>query len=94
MLLKLQIPASLPYVFTALKVAAAASIVGTIVGELPSGLPNGLGRQLLTFAYFYISGPEKLYAAVLFSALLGIVFVAIVAIAERRVIPPARRVES
>jgi NitT/TauT family transport system permease protein len=93
-LLKLRIPASLPYVFTALKVAAAASVVGTIVGELPSGLPNGLGRQLLTFAYFYISGPEKLYAAVLFSALLGIVFVAIVAAAERRVIPPVRRVES
>jgi NitT/TauT family transport system permease protein len=93
-LLKLRIPASLPYVFTALKIAAAASVVGTIVGELPSGLPNGLGRQLLTFAYFYISGPEKLYASVLFSALLGIVFVAIVAMVERRVIPPVRRVES
>lgn len=91
---KLRIPASLPYVFTALKVAAAASVVGTIVGELPSGLPNGLGRQLLTFAYYYISGPEKLYASVLFAALLGITFVTIVALVERFLIPPARRVET
>jgi NitT/TauT family transport system permease protein len=88
---KLRVPAALPYLFTGLKVAAGASVVGTIVGELPSGLPDGLGRQLLTFAYYYLSGPEKLYAAVLFSALLGIVFVSLVAVAERLVIPRSRR---
>lgn len=88
---KLRVPAALPYLFTGLKVAAGASVVGTIVGELPSGLPDGLGRQLLTFAYYYLSGPEKLYAAVLFSALLGIVFVSLVALAERIVIPRSRR---
>jgi NitT/TauT family transport system permease protein len=91
---KLRIPAALPYLFTALKVAAAASVVGTIVGELPSGLPDGLGRQLLTFSYYYSSGPEKLYAAVLFAVLLGLTFVAIVALVERLVIPPARRVNT
>jgi NitT/TauT family transport system permease protein len=89
---KLRIPSALPYLFTALKVAAGASVVGTIVGELPSGLPDGLGRQLLTFSYYYSSGPEKLYAAVLFAVLLGLTFVAIVALVERLVIPPARRV--
>jgi len=89
--LKLRVPSALPYLFTGLKVAAGASVVGTIVGELPSGLPNGLGRQLLTFAYYYLSGPEKLYAAVLFSALLGIAFVALVALIERLVIPRTRR---
>jgi len=89
---KLRIPAALPYLFTALKVAAGASVVGTIVGELPSGLPDGLGRQLLTFSYYYSSGPEKLYAAVLFAVLLGVVFVAIVGLIERLVLPPARRV--
>lgn len=88
---KLRVPAALPYLFTGLKVAAGASVVGTIVGELPSGLPDGLGRQLLTFAYYYLSGPEKLYAAVLFSALLGIVFVSLIALAERVVIPRSRR---
>lgn len=88
---KLRVPAALPYLFTGLKVAAGASVVGTVVGELPSGLPDGLGRQLLTFAYYYLSGPEKLYAAVLFSALLGIVFVSLVALAERLVLPRSRR---
>ena len=89
--MKLRVPAALPYLFTGLKVAAGASVVGTIVGELPSGLPDGLGRQLLTFAYYYLSGPPKLYAAVLFSALLGIVFVSLVALVERLVIPRSRR---
>jgi NitT/TauT family transport system permease protein len=88
---KLRVPAALPYLFTGLKVAAGASVVGTIVGELPSGLPDGLGRQLLTFAYTFMSGPEKLFAAVLFSALLGIAFVAMIALVERLVIPRTRR---
>ncbi|MFN2486674.1 MAG: ABC transporter permease [Acidimicrobiia bacterium] len=91
---KLRIPAAFPFLFTALKVAAGASVVGTIVGELPSGLPDGLGRQLLTFSYYYSSGPEKLYVAVLFAVLLGLTFVAIVTLIERLVIPPARRVIS
>jgi NitT/TauT family transport system permease protein len=91
---KLRIPAALPYLFTALKVAAGASVVGTIVGELPSGLPDGLGRQLLTFSYYYASGPEKLFAAVLFAALLGVMFVTLVSLLERLVIPPARRVQA
>jgi NitT/TauT family transport system permease protein len=90
--IKLRVPAALPYLFTGFKVGAAASVVGTIVGELPSGLPDGLGRQLLTYAYYYISGPEKLYGAVLFAALLGIVFVTFISVIERLVIPRARRV--
>src|SRR4029078_12015046 len=32
---KLRIPAALPYIFTALKVSATASIVGAIIGEAP-----------------------------------------------------------
>src|SRR5204863_257167 len=35
---KLRFPASLPYLFAALKVSATASIVGAIVGELPYGI--------------------------------------------------------
>ncbi len=44
---KLQVPAALPYLFPALKVAATASIIGAIVGELPAGLSVGLGRAIL-----------------------------------------------
>ena len=41
---KVRFPASLPYLFTALKITATASIVGAIVGEGPGGIQAGLGR--------------------------------------------------
>ncbi len=90
-MLKLRIPAALPYIFTALKISATASVIGAVVGELPSGIGDGLGRALLTFSYFYVSGPEKLYAAILVAALVGIGFVALVSLAERLVVPAERR---
>jgi NitT/TauT family transport system permease protein len=88
---KVQVPAALPYIFTALKVAATASVIGAIVGELPSSLDRGLGRALLTFTYTFISAPEKLFAAVMVSALLGIVFVSLVTYGERLALSSSRR---
>ena len=38
---KLRMPASLPYLFTALKISATASIVGAIVGEGPGQIRDG-----------------------------------------------------
>ena len=40
---KLRFPAALPYIFTALKVSATASVVGAIIGELPSSIRDGTG---------------------------------------------------
>ena len=72
---KLRMPASLPYLFAALKVAATASIVGAIVGEgNPGGSQFGLGRAILNFNEQYASGPEKLWAAILAAGLLGLTF--------------------
>ena len=88
---KVQVPAALPYIFTALKVSATASVIGALVGELPSSLDRGLGRALLTFTYTFISAPEKLFAAVIVSALLGIFFVSLVTYAERLALPANRR---
>ena len=79
---KLRLPASAPYLFTALKIAATASIVGAIVGEGPGGIQNGLGRAILDFNETYITGPEKLWAAIFVTALLGIVFYLIVRLVE------------
>ena len=50
---KLRLPAALPYIFTALKVSATASVVGAIIGELPSGIGDGLGRAILDFSSDY-----------------------------------------
>jgi len=87
---KLRVPAALPYLFTALKISATASVIGAIVGEFPVGIGDGLGRALLTFSYYYVSGPEKLFGAIIVAALLGITFVGIVAGVERLVLRGAR----
>ena len=79
---KLRLPASLPYLFTALKIAATASIVGAIIGEGPGGIPNGLGRVLDTYNQYYITGPEKLWAAIIACGLLGVTFFLLVRAVE------------
>ncbi|MGI8658206.1 MAG: ABC transporter permease [Candidatus Limnocylindria bacterium] len=79
---KLRMPASLPYLFTALKVSATASIVGAIVGEGPGQIRDGLGRAIINFNNQYISGPEKLWATIIACALLGIIFFGLIRIAE------------
>lgn len=88
---KLQVPSALPYIFTALKISAAASVVGAIVGELPAGFGDGLGRALLQFNQVFSADPSKLYATVLMSAIGGIAFVGIVALAEKLTLPTRLR---
>lgn len=79
---KLRLPASLPYLFAALKVAASASVIGAIVAELPAGSREGIGVMILNAAQFYNSRPPALFLAILVAGLLGVVFYGIVALLE------------
>jgi len=81
-LLKVRLPAAAPYLFAAFKVAATASVVGAIIGELPSGIRDGLGGAILNFNQYYVSGPPKLWAAIIVAAIVGIGFFALVRAAE------------
>lgn len=83
---KLRLPASLPYLFTALKITATASIVGAIIGEGPGAIQDGLGWSIIDFNEQYITSPAKLWAAVLVASLLGVTFYAVVRIVELRVL--------
>jgi NitT/TauT family transport system permease protein len=83
---KLRVPASLPYLFAALKVSATASIVGAIISELPSGIQDGLGGAILNFNQYYITEPKNLWATNLVAALVGILFFLAVVIAEKLVV--------
>jgi NitT/TauT family transport system permease protein len=83
---KLRLPAALPYIFAALKIAATASIVGAIIGELPSGIQDGLGGKILTFNQYYGLDPTQLWATNVVAAMLGIVFYLLIALAERIVV--------
>ena len=49
---KLRWPSSVPFLFTSMKVAIAAALVGAIVGELPTGAVAGLGARLLAGSYY------------------------------------------
>ena len=83
---RLRLPASLPYLFAALKIAATASIVGAIVGEISSGVVGGLGRRILREAFNYTTGPDRLFASVLGAAALGIFVYLVVTGLERLVV--------
>ncbi|MFL5928123.1 MAG: ABC transporter permease [Gaiellaceae bacterium] len=83
---KLRVPASLPYVFTALKVSATASVVGAIIGELPSSIQEGLGGAILNFNQYYSLDPASLWATNLVAAGLGIAFFVVIVIAEKIVV--------
>ena len=83
---KVRVPASLPYLFAALKISATASVVGAIIGELPASVGNGLGNAILNFNQYYASAPERLWATNLIAATLGITFFLAVVVAERIVV--------
>ncbi|CDZ34766.1 ABC-type nitrate/sulfonate/bicarbonate transport system, permease component [Neorhizobium galegae bv. officinalis] len=75
---KLRVPASIPFLFTSMKVAIAASLVGAIVGELPTGAVAGIGSKLLAGAYY--SQTIDIWAALIAGSVLAAALVAIVGI--------------
>lgn len=86
---KVRVPASLPYVFAALKVSATASVVGAIIGELPASIQDGLGGAILNFNQYYASAPTRLWATNIVAAALGIAFFLVVVATERVVVSRA-----
>lgn len=92
-LVNVRLPAASPYLFTAFKVSATASIVGAIVGELPSGFREGLGGSILLAMQYYTLSPEDLWATVIVAAGLGMLaFLAVVSV-ERFAMRNQRPVE-
>jgi NitT/TauT family transport system permease protein len=83
---KLRVPASLPFLFAALKISAPASVVGAIIGELPSSIQDGLAGAILNFNQYYVSSPPSLWAVNIVAAALGITFFCVVALAEKLVV--------
>ncbi|MEO6625709.1 MAG: ABC transporter permease [Burkholderiaceae bacterium] len=73
----LRLPASLPFLFPALRVGIAAGLVGAMVAELPTGAQAGLGARLLTGSYY--GQTVQIWSALVMSALLGLVLTAIMA---------------
>jgi NitT/TauT family transport system permease protein len=80
----LRLPASLPFLFPALRVGIAAGLVGAMVAELPTGAVAGLGARLLTGSYY--GNTIQIWSALVMSALLGLALTMAVAGIERLVL--------
>jgi NitT/TauT family transport system permease protein len=77
-LMKLRFPASLPYLVPALKLGAAAAVIGAIVAEISTGTRGGIGRLIIEYTRQATSAPEKVYTAMIGAALLGLVVAGII----------------
>jgi NitT/TauT family transport system permease protein len=78
---KLRLPASVPFLFTSLKVSIAAALVGTIVAELPTGARFGLGARLLTGSYY--GQTIQIWSALFMAAICAAALVATLGLLER-----------
>jgi NitT/TauT family transport system permease protein len=81
---KMRLPSSLPFVFVGLKLNVTFSVIGAIIAEFIQA-DRGLGFVIMT-AYRTLNMP-RLWAAMLMSAIIGILFFALVALIERWLIP-------
>ena len=89
---RVRIPTSLPFVFTALKVASVLAMIGAVVGDYFGGSTKALGIQIQSSVT--LSQYEFAWSAILVASILGIAFYSVIAIAERLVLswhPSIRR---
>ena len=71
MLWKLRVPASLPFLFTALKISATASVVGAIIGELALLDPGRARRRDPQLQPVLLDEPQRLWATNIVAACSG-----------------------
>jgi putative hydroxymethylpyrimidine transport system permease protein len=83
-----ELPASLPYLFSGLKVAATVSVIGAVFGEW-AGADEGLGRLVL-LGNNQLQTP-RVYAGIVILTLMAVALFALVALAERLACPWNRK---
>jgi NitT/TauT family transport system permease protein len=79
---RLRLPASVPYLIPALRLAAASAVVGAIVAEISTGIRGGIGRLVIEYAREATSDPAKVWTAFLGAALLGLLVAGLVALLD------------
>jgi NitT/TauT family transport system permease protein len=77
-LFKLRFPAAMPFLLPALKLAAAASVVGAVVAEISTGTKGGIGRLIIEYSREATADPAKVYTAMIGAAVLGLVVAGLV----------------
>ena len=84
---KVELPSSLPYFFSGLRVAATVSVIGAVFGEW-AGADEGLGRLVL-LANNQLETP-RVYAGVAILAAMAVLLFGLVVLIERLALPPRR----
>jgi NitT/TauT family transport system permease protein len=86
-LLRLRLPASVPYLLPALRLAAASAVIGTVVAEVSIGLRGGIGRLIIEYAQSAGGDPAKSWAPIFGAVAIGLIsagFVALIGFGLKR----------
>lgn len=81
--LKLRLPTSLPFLMSAMKIAASLSVIGAIVAEI-AGARQGLGFRIVISSYR--TDTQMMFAAIILAALAGIGLFKTIGIFEKKVL--------
>jgi NitT/TauT family transport system permease protein/putative hydroxymethylpyrimidine transport system permease protein len=87
LLRRLELPASLPFLFSGAKIAVAVAVIGAVFGELV-GSDAGLGHAIQVGTAQLETA--RVFAAVLILSVMAIALFGLVALVERRTVPWAR----
>jgi len=85
--ISLRVPASVPYLLPAMRLAAAAAVIGTVVAEVSIGLRGGIGRLVIEYAQSAGGDPAKPWAPIFGAIAIGLVaagFVSLIGLTLRR----------
>ena len=81
---KVELPSSLPFLFSGLKIAATVSVIGAVFGEW-AGADEGLGRLVL-LGLTQLETP-RVYAGVVLLSLMALALFVAVVLLERALVP-------
>ncbi|GFZ76767.1 ABC transporter permease [Nesterenkonia alkaliphila] len=87
-LTKVQLIGAIPYVFTALKIAAPAAVLGAILGEYVGGITRGLGPAMVAAQG---NNVERLWALAIVGVVVAGIAYAVIALIGRLATPWTRR---
>lgn len=81
---KVQLPSSLPFLFSGTKIAMAVSVIGAVIGEWV-GSSQGLGYLMIRSKPQFLT--ERVFAAIVVLSAIGILLFLLVGLVERLAIP-------
>jgi NitT/TauT family transport system permease protein len=81
--MRIRVPNALPYLFSALKIAASTAVIGAIVGEW-IGSTKGIGALIIQSTYNFDS--PLLYATIVVGSTFSALFFGVISLIERRVL--------